>query len=108
MRKTVPSRAKRFTYLLGLGLMKHSRWGNAMYVEAKKRNQRTGTIYRRISRCFLRIIHSMLKHGTQYDEELYIRNAEASDAPWAQKLVLLGGSNVPIIPASPDKPLASP
>ena len=86
MRKTVSSTSKRLTYLIGLQLTKHSRWAKAMYQNAKSRNQRTGTIYRRISRSFLRIVSSMMKNGTAYDEERYIQALVKNGVPWAQTL----------------------
>ncbi len=66
--------------------MQYSKWGKAMYEDGKERNQRAGTIFRRISRSFLRIVTSMIKNGTEYDEEKYIKALIKKGVPWAQKL----------------------
>ena len=90
MRKTVSSLAKGFTYMLGLLLMKHSRWARAMYVDGSSRGQSAGTITRRISRCFLRIVSSMHRYGSCYDEDRYIRSLLKNGVPWAKSLKVAG------------------
>ena len=86
MRREVPSQSRSLTYMIGLSLMQYSKWGKAMYEDGKERNQRAGTIFRRISRSFLRIVTSMIKNGTEYDEEKYIKALIKKGVPWAQKL----------------------
>jgi len=86
MRKTLSSSAKGLTYMIGLQLIKHSKWAHAMFENGRSRNQRTGTIYRRICRCFLRIVTSMMKHGTEYDESRYIEALVKNGVPWAKSL----------------------
>ena len=66
--------------------MKQSRWAKAMFVDGRTKQQRTGTIFRRITRSFLRIVSSMLKNGTEYDEEKYIDALIKKGVPWAQSL----------------------
>lgn len=86
MRVAVPNQAKSLTYMIGLTLTKHSRWGKAMYQYQKEKQKKTGTIFRAIARCFLRILSSMIKYGTEYDEDKYIARLIESDVPWAKGL----------------------
>lgn len=87
-RTNISNRSKGLTYLIGLHLMKQSRWAKAMFVDGRTKQQRTGTIFRRITRSFLRIVSSMLKNGTEYDEEKYIDALIKKGVPWAQSLEL--------------------
>ena len=86
MRRAVNNRAKHLTYTIGLLLTKHSKWAKAMFQYHKQKQKSSGTIFRQISRSFFRILSSMLRHGTEYNEELYIKRLKANGVIWAQKL----------------------
>ena len=85
-RTNISNRSKSLTYMIGLHLMKESRWAKAMFIDGRERGQRTGTIFRRITRSFLRIVSSILKNGTEYDEERYLKTLIKKGIPWAQPL----------------------
>ena len=82
--------SKHLLSMLGLLLMKHSRWARAMYVDGSSRGQSVGTITRRIRRCFLRIVASMHGYGSCYDEDRYIRSLLKNGVPWAKSLKVAG------------------
>lgn len=86
MRRAVPNQAKNLTYTIGLLLTRHSKWAKAMFQYNKQKQKSAGTIFRQIARSFFRILSSMIKNGTEYDEDLYIRSLKKNGVVWAQNL----------------------
>lgn len=86
MRRAAHAHERRGVYLLGRLAAQRTRWGKAMYEDAKARNQPAATAYRRIARALLRIVSALRKSGQKYDEELYIQRLKRNGVQWAQPL----------------------
>lgn len=86
MRRAAHAHERRGVYLLGRLAAQRTRWGKAMYEDAKARNQPAATAYRRIARALLRIVSALRKSGQKYDEERYIQRLKRNGVQWAQPL----------------------
>jgi hypothetical protein len=71
MRRSTNPRARQSTYLIGRLLVMHHAWARAQYKAAKGRGKKAATAYRQVTRSFLRILHAMMRDGTDYDETKY-------------------------------------
>lgn len=86
MRKTVPSRLRRLSYLLGLQAITHHDWSKAQYDAMRARGKGAACAFRAVSRSLLRLLHALLRDGTLYDRDLYVRGLQQKGVQWAMKL----------------------
>lgn len=86
MRRAVSTRASNASFWLALQAVRRISWARAMYAHYLARGIASAGALRRIARALLRIISSMLRHGTDYDEQRYIAALKARDVPWAHAL----------------------
>jgi len=86
MRKTVPSRLRRFTYLLGLQAIRWHDWAKAQYNAMRARGKNAATAFRAVARSLLRIIQALLKNGSQFDRDKYVGKLKEKGVSWAMSL----------------------
>ncbi len=86
MRKSVPSRLRRMTYLLGLQITRWHDWAKAQYNAMRARGKSAACAFRAVSRSMLRIIRALLRDGKEYDRDLYVRGLQAKGVIWAMSL----------------------
>jgi transposase len=86
MRRAAPARGRRAAFLIGRLVVPRHPWAAAMYADGRRRGQNAGTVYRRITRCVLRIVTALMRSGEPYDEARYVASLKAKGVSWAAEL----------------------
>lgn len=86
MRRASSELMRRLGHILGAQLVRNARWAKAQHAHNRQRGHRVYASYRRIARSFLRVLIAMMRDGTQFDEERYIRALKAKGVDWAKGL----------------------
>ncbi len=86
MRKTVPGRLRRLSYLIGLQSIRNHDWAKAQYQAMRQRGKGAPCAFRAVARSMLRIMEAMLRNGTTYERDAYVQKLKEKDVPWAMEL----------------------
>jgi len=73
---------------LGKQLVTHYTWAKAAASYYRARGKSTNTIYRCLTRSFLRVLRAMQRDQKPFDEQHYIAALKAKGVPWASSLKL--------------------
>jgi len=90
MRRAGSVHARNVGYQLGLQAVRHMPWARVQhaYYTRTKSIGAAGSI-RRVARSLMRMITAIVRDGTDYDEQRYIRTLISRGVPWAADLQLL-------------------
>ena len=88
MRKSVPARLRRMTYLLGLQAIRNHDWARAQYDWKIGQGKNAACAFRVVVRSVLRILQALLRDGEEYSRDRYVRALKENMVPWATELPL--------------------
>lgn len=86
MRRSANKTLRCTAFLLGSLLIQNQRWAKAQYDSYRQRNITHAGALRRVARSFSRVVYALMRDGTPYDEEKYIRALKSKGVSWAMQL----------------------
>lgn len=89
MRRSAASEARAAGYTIGMQVVKHLPWAKAQYQHYIRKGHNPASAYRRVTRSLLRLLTALLRDGSTYDEQRYIKCLIGHSVPWAADLAPL-------------------
>jgi hypothetical protein len=83
MRKAGNPDLRALSYILGLQLCMNHAWAKAAYAWHKARGKNAATIFRILSRSFIRVLMACVRNKKAFNEAHYIERLQAHGIPWA-------------------------
>jgi len=86
MRRSAPELGRRTVYLLGMQATRNLGWGKAQYRYLRAHGKTHGGALRCVARSLLRILSSMKRSGSHYDDARYVQALKSKGVVWAHAL----------------------